>query len=259
MQEYIDINSDVGESFGAYKIGEDEKVFKYITSANIACGFHGGDPCVMRHTVGLAKRLGVGVGVHPGLPDLLGFGRRKMDVTPQEAADYTTYQIGALQAFAKAAGMSCGHIKFHGSFFTALVAKDKKLADAVVEAILKVNKDLILVSRPGTLLDESARRFGLRYAPEWAVDRARHSDGEPVSRREPNAVTTDPLGVADRVEMIMKEGKMKAVDGKDINIGPFSSFCIHGDNPNALEILNAVRAKLDEIGVNVRPLKEFFD
>jgi len=259
MQEYIDINSDVGESFGAYKIGEDEEVFKHITSANIACGFHAGDPSVMRYSVSLAKKHGIGVGAHPGLPDLLGFGRRKMDITPKEAADYTTYQIGALQAFAKAEGMSCGHIKFHGSFFTALVTKDKKLADAVVEAILKVDKDLILISRPGTELDESARRLGLRHAPELAVDRARHSDGEPVSRREPNAVTTNALEVADRVERIMKEGKMKAVDGKDISMGPFSSFCIHGDNPNALEVLRMVRARLDEIGVKIRPLKEFFD
>jgi len=258
MQKYIDINSDVAESFGAYKMGDDEEVFKYITSANLACGFHAGDPSVMRYSVLLAKKLDVAVGAHPGLPDLWGFGRRKLDITPKEAADYTTYQIGALQAFAKAEGVDLDHVKFHGVFFTSLVAVDRKLADAVVEAILKINTDLILIGRSSSELEESAKRLGLRHAAELAIDRARQSNGVAVSRREANAVTTDPIEVADRAEMIMKEGKMKAIDGKYISIGPISSFSVHGDNPKALEILKLVRGKLDSIGVKVRRLKEFY-
>lgn len=259
MQEYIDINSDVGESFGAYKIGDDEEVFKHITSANIACGFHAGDPSVMRATVLLAKQYGVGVGVHPGLPDLLGFGRRKVDITLKEAADYTTYQIGALQAVAAAEGMPLSHIKFHGAFSTHLITKDQKLADAVIEAVAKVDKDLILLIRPGTPLDESCKRFGIRRAAEYAVDRAKLATGESVPRREPNAVTTDPEEVADRVASILQHGKMKAIDGTEITVGPFASFCVHGDNPKALPILDAIKKRLDSIGVQVRPLKEFFD
>ena len=258
MQEYIDINSDVGESFGAYTMGNDEQIFKQITSANIACGFHGGDPSVIRDTVLLAKRHGVSVGAHPGYPDLLGFGRRKIDITPKEAADYTTYQIGALQAFAASEDVPFGHVKFHGSFFSHALTKDRKISDAVVEAILKVDRDLILVARPGTELGESARSLGLRHAPELAIDRARHSNGEPISRREPNAVTTDPLEAADRVESIIKEGKMRAVDGKDYHVEPFSSFCVHGDNPNAMAVLSEIRKRLTDIGVKIKPLKEFF-
>lgn len=256
MQKYIDINSDAGESFGAYRIGNDEEVFKYITSATIACGFHAGDPSIMRYSVLLAKKHGVGIGPHPGLPDLLGFGRRMIDITPKEAADYTVYQIGALQAFAKAEDMYLSHVKFHG-FFYELLAKDKKLADPAVEAILKVDENLILFARPGTELEQSAKRMGLKCAHELAIDRARRSDGGAVSRREPNAVTTDPLEVADRAKMIIKEGKLRAIDGKEINVGTFDSFCVHGDNPNALEILRTLNARLAEIGVKVKSLKDF--
>ena len=258
MEEYIDINSDVGESFGAYKIGNDEEVFKYITSANIACGVHAGDPAVMRSSVLLAKECGIGVGAHPGLPDLLGFGRRKMDITPKEAADYTTYQIGALQAFAKSEDVPLGYLKFHGAFALYVIQRDEKIAQAVVEAVLKIDENLVLLGRPGTALDEIVKASGLRHAHEFSIDRAKLPNAEPISRKHPKAITTDPEEVADRAERILKERKMTAVDGTDIDVGPFASFCVHGDNPNALEILKVLRKRFTDIGVKLRHFKEFF-
>lgn len=258
MQQSIDINSDVGESFGAYKIGNDDEVFKYISSANIACGVHAGDPSVMRYSILLAKKYGIGVGAHPGLPDLLGFGRRKMDITPKEAADYTTYQIGAIQAFAKAEDVPVTYVKFHGAFALYIVQRDEAIAKSVLEAMLKIDENLILLARPGTAMDQWVKSLGVKHAHEFSIDRGKLPNADPVSRKHPKAISTDPEEVADRVEKILKEGKMTAIDGTEIDVGPFASFCVHGDNPNAVAVLRAVRERLDAIGAKVKHFKEFF-
>ena len=203
----IDINCDMGESFGAYKLGLDEEVIKYITSANIACGYHAGDPLVMERTVSLAKNYGVSVGAHPGFPDLMGFGRRNIDATLAEIKGYVTYQIGALQAFAKAQGLKVEHVKPHGALYLMAV-EDEKISEAVVEAIKNVDKDLIfieLAGAKGEKMTKIGESIGLRVDYEDFPDRAYTPEGTLVSRRKPGAVIKDPDVVAQRALKMAKE------------------------------------------------------
>jgi UPF0271 protein len=254
----IDLNSDVGESFGAYKLGLDEEVIPHLTSANIACGFHGGDPAVMRKTVSLAKRYGVEVGAHPGFPDLIGFGRRNMDATLEEIQDYVVYQTGALQAFAISQGLKLQHMKAHGALYNMAVA-NPKIWEAMAEAICRVDKEIILValasSNNESLLD-MGKRYGIRIAFEAFPDRAYREDGSLVPRREKGAVIGDHEIVAQRALKMALEGKVIAIDGTEIDLWA-DTLCVHGDNPAAVQMVKKIREELKKSGVNVISMKWF--
>ena len=254
----IDMNSDVGESFGVYKLGFDEEVIPNITSANIACGFHAGDPGVMRKTVTMAKQFGVEVGAHPGFPDLMGFGRRNVDATFEEIQDYVVYQTGALQAFALSQGLKLQHVKAHGSLYNMAVA-NSKIWDAMAEAVAKVDREIILVvlasSKRDSLL-EIGKRYGLRIAFEAFPDRAYTKEGSLVSRREKGAVLHDHEIVAQRALKMALEGKVVAIDGTEIELKA-DTLCVHGDNPAAVEMVKRIRQELKNAGVTVIPMKWF--
>ncbi|NJE47803.1 LamB/YcsF family protein [Thermococcus sp. GR7] len=251
----VDLNSDLGESFGRYKLGLDEEVMKYITSANVATGWHAGDPLVMRKTVRLAKEKGVAVGAHPGYPDLLGFGRRYMKLTPEEARNYILYQIGALHAFTKAEGMELQHVKPHGALYNALV-KDEELAKAVIEGITDFDRRIIFVMLSGSRPAEIAEEMGLKVAHEVFADRAYNPDGTLVPRGKPGAVIHDKELIAERVVSMVKDGGVKAINGEWIELRA-DTICVHGDNPKAVEIAAYIRRVLEDEGINVVPMGEF--
>ena len=248
----IDLNSDMGESFGAYKIGGDEEIIKYVTTANVACGWHAGDPMVMEKTVALAKEFGTAVGAHPGFPDLMGFGRRNMAVTPEEAKAYVKYQLGALQAFAKAHGVKIQHVKPHGALYN-MAAVDEKLAKAMCEAVYEVDKDIIFMGLAGSKMITAAEEIGLKAASEVFADRAYNDDGTLVSRKLPGAVIKDKELAIKRVVRMVKEGKVESINGKDIDIKA-DSICVHGDNPKALEFVKNIRETLEKEGVTISNL-----
>jgi len=254
----IDLNSDVGESFGSYRLGMDEDVIPLVSSANIACGFHAGDPAVMRQTVALARKHGVGLGAHPGLPDLVGFGRRNMDVTLEEIKDFVTYQIGALQAFAGLQGARLQHVKPHGALYNMAV-KNLAIWDAVAEVMARLDERLILFVLAGsdrTELEAVGRRRGIRIAFEFFADRAYNTDGSLVSRKLPGAVIHDNDVVAAKVLKLVKEGKVKTIEGSEIGLKA-ETICVHGDNPKALALVMKIRETLDAAGVAVKPAAAF--
>ena len=254
----IDLNSDVGESFGNYKLGLDEEVIPLISSANIACGFHAGDPTVMRHTIAIAKKNGVAIGAHPGFPDLIGFGRRNLDASLAEIRDYVTYQIGALQAFAAAAGMVLQHVKPHGALYNMAV-KDSAIWDAVAEAIAAVNARLILYVLAGMdreNLKAIGAKHGLRIAFEFFGDRAYNPDGSLVSRKEPGAVIHDGDIVAEKIVKMVKEGRVVCIDGTEIDMAA-DTICVHGDNPAALSLVQKIRTTLQASGVDIAAPETF--
>lgn len=255
MQKFVDLNSDVGESFGTYKLGLDEEVLKYVSSANIACGWHAGDPMVMRKTVEFALKNGVGAGAHPGFPDLLGFGRRNMVVSPDEAKQYTIYQIGALYGFVKALGGSMQHVKPHGAFYN-MAAKDGKLAKAIIEGIWEVDKNLIVLGLAGSEMVKAAKERGLKVANEVFADRAYNPDGTLVPRSLPGSMIHDKDLAIKRVVRMVTEGKVTAITGEDIDIQA-DSICVHGDNPEAVGFVKSIREALASAGVDVKPLYEF--
>jgi UPF0271 protein len=254
----IDMNSDVGESFGAYKIGFDEEAIPYITSANIACGFHAGDPAVMRKTVSLAKQYGVEVGAHPGFPDLIGFGRRNIDASLEEIQDYVVYQTGALQAFAISQGLRLQHMKAHGSLYN-MAAANPRIWEAMAEAVAKVDREIILVilasSKREPLL-EIGRRYGIRIAFEAFPDRAYRNDGSLVPRKEKGAVIEDHEFVAKRALKMALEQKVIAIDGTEIELRA-DTLCVHGDNPSAVQMVKKIREDLKASGVEVTAMKKF--
>jgi 5-oxoprolinase (ATP-hydrolysing) subunit A len=256
----IDLNSDVGESFGNYKLGLDEDVIPLISSANIACGYHAGDPAVMRQTVALARKHGVGLGAHPGLPDLVGFGRRNMDVTLQEIRDFVTYQIGALQAVAALQGSRLQHVKPHGALYNMAV-KAPEIWDAVAEVMAKLDERLILFVLAGPDrqdLQAIGRRRGIRIAFEFFADRAYNSDGTLVPRKLPGAVIHDNVVVAAKVVKLVKEGQVKTIDGSEIELQA-ETICVHGDNPKAVALVKKIRETLDAAGVAVQPAATFIE
>ena len=251
----IDLNCDMGESFGAYKIGLDEEVIKHITSANIACGWHAGDPMVMDKTVKMAVEHGVGIGAHPGYPDLLGFGRRNMDCLPDEIRNYITYQIGALQAFCVVHGTKLSHVKPHGNLYNTAV-ENESVARAIAEAVVSVSPDLIYVALAGAggeTVSRIGKALGLKVAYEAFADRAYTPEGTLVSRRQPGAVIKDREKVAERVLMMAKEGKVIAVDGTEIPLAA-QTICVHGDTPGAVDLIKAIRERLEAEGIEVRPM-----
>jgi len=254
----IDLNSDVGESFGTYTLGLDAEVIPHISSANIACGYHAGDPAVMRKTVALAKANGVALGAHPGLPDLVGFGRRNMDVTLQEIKDFVTVQIGALQAVAALQGARLHHVKPHGALYTMAV-KTPAIWDAVAEVMAALDPRLILFVLAGSDrkdLEDIGRRHGIRIAFEFFADRAYNLDGSLVSRKLPGAVIHDNDVVATKVLKLVKEGKVKTIAGPEIDLKA-ETICVHGDNPKALALVQKIREILRTAGVAVKPPADF--
>ncbi|NPA97153.1 MAG: LamB/YcsF family protein [Crenarchaeota archaeon] len=255
MPLYVDLNSDSGESFGRWKLGNEEELFKYITSASIACGFHAGDPSVMRRTVRLAKERGVAVGAHPGLPDLMGFGRRFMEVSPQDLENYVIYQIGALHAIARAEGMELQHVKPHGAMYNAAWTR-RDYAEAIVRAIKAFDPKLILVAPYGSEMHRAAEEMGIAVAFEAFADRNYRSDGRLVPRSHPEALVRSIDEAIERAIRMVSEGRVKTVDGKDIEIR-VHTICIHGDSPNAVEMAKRLRARLEEAGIRVAPLREF--
>lgn len=254
LEKIVDLNADVGESFGRYKLGLDEEVLKYVSSANIACGLHAGDPLVMENAVALAVKGGVCVGAHPGYPDLQGFGRRKMVMSPAEIKAYVIYQVGALSAFARTAGTKLSHVKPHGAMYN-MAARDPALALALAEAVKAVDPDLVLLALAGSEMVRAARSIGLKVAQEVFADRAYNSDSTLVRRGEPGAVLHDPDTVVPRVVRMAVEGRVRAVSGEDIPIRA-DSICVHGDNPRAIELLKTMRSALEKEGVAIRPLAE---
>jgi UPF0271 protein len=251
----IDLNCDMGESFGAYKLGMDAEVIKHITSANIACGWHAGDPMVMSRTVKMAVDNGVGVGSHPGFPDLLGFGRRNMDCTPDEIRNYIIYQIGALSGFCAAHGVKMQHVKPHGNLYLTAV-ENEGVATAIAEAIVAVDPSLryvALAGSKGALMTKIGEKVGLKVVYEAFPDRAYTVDGNLVSRRTPGAVISDPHHVAERALKMAKEGKVTAIDGTEIDLHA-ETLCVHGDNPTAVELVKNIRALLNAEGVTVKPM-----
>lgn len=253
--EKIDLNCDMGESFGAYKLGMDDAVIQFISSANIACAWHAGDPSVMNHTVAIAVDNGVGVGAHPGYPDLLGFGRRNMDCTMGELRNYVIYQIGALQAFCNAHETKMQHVKPHGALYLTAV-ENEDVARVVAEAIVSVNPDLLYVALAGAkgeLMTRIGQEVGLRVVYEAFPDRAYSPEGTLVSRRQPGAVIKEPQAVSERALRMVKEGVVIAVDGSTIPLEA-QTLCVHGDNPKAVDLVRSIRETLEADGVAVIPM-----
>jgi UPF0271 protein len=252
MTSRVDINCDMGESFGAYRIGADDEVFPFITSANIACGYHGGDPTVMRTTITKAAKHGVAIGAHPGFQDLIGFGRRNMDVTPDDAYDLVVYQVGALFGFARAAGVPMQHVKAHGALYN-MAAASPLLAGAIARAVRDVDASLILFGLPGSHLVSEGERAGLRTACEVFADRNYMSDGSLVSRRRDDAYVRDADEAVQRAIRMAREGKVRSVDGNDIAIR-VDTICIHGDGAHPAEFARRLRGGFEAEGIAVRPL-----
>ena len=253
----VDLNSDLGESFGRYTLGMDDRVIPLITSANVACGYHASDPVVMEKTIAMAKSAGIRVGAHPGFPDLMGFGRRNMNVTPAEAKAYTMYQLGALDGFCRGAGIRMQHVKPHGALYN-MAAKDYKLATGICEAIKAFDDSLIVMALSGGELVRAARDMGLRTALEVFADRAYEEDGTLVDRRKEGAMITDENEAIERVIRMIKEKKVKAVTGKDIPIQA-DSVCVHGDGEKALAFVQKIREEMQKEGIKICSLDEIID
>ena len=249
----VDLNCDLGESFGAYTMGMDAEVIPKVTSVNVACGYHAGDPLIMEKTVALAKQHGAAIGAHPGFPDLMGFGRCQMVVTPEEAGAYVKYQVGALMAFAKGHGLRLQHVKPHGALYN-MAAKDEKLAEGICKAIYSIDPELIFMGLAGSVMLEAAERIGLKTASEVFADRAYNDDGSLVARSKPGAVIHDPEAAVARAVKMAKEGKVISINGKEIDIRA-DSICVHGDNPKAIETVIKLRNALIEQGVEVKSLR----
>lgn len=249
----VDINCDMGESFGLYTQGNDEEMMKYITSANIACGFHAGDPHVMRQTIELAKKYDVGIGVHPGFPDLLGFGRRALACTPAEIKDFITYQMGALREFANAYDVKIQHCKPHGALFMQAM-EDKQVARAILEAIQVVDPETIVFAVNNSEMLEEANKMGIPVAKEGYADREHTADGSLILTRQ-SAPIEDYDKMADRVVRMVKEQKVLTYDGEEAAIEAHT-ICIHGDTPGAPYLAKAIVDALLKESVEILPIKQ---
>ncbi|HVJ52604.1 MAG TPA: 5-oxoprolinase subunit PxpA [Aliidongia sp.] len=256
MARMIDLNADCGESFGAWPMGNDEAVLGLVTSANIACGFHAGDPQVMAATCALAKRNGVSIGAHPGLPDLQGFGRRPMPMSEAEIETMVAYQVGALMAIAARAGTFVAHVKAHGALYN-MAERDPAVAGAIARSVKAVDRSLILIAGTGSPLVDAAEAAGLRFATEGFPDRAYNEDGTLVSRKQPGAVVHDPAVAAAQAVRMVLEGRILTVGGKLIERS-VQTLCIHGDEPTAAKVAGAVRSALTAAGVDIAPLPKIF-
>jgi UPF0271 protein len=256
MQKFIDLNCDMGESFGRWKLGADEEIMPFITSANVACGFHAADPHVMRKTVALALKHKVAIGAHPGLPDLMGFGRRVMDVTPDEVKDYICYQTGALREFVRVAGSELQHVKPHGILYNMMEKSDELAAGAGEAVTASGGIELILMAAASTSFDRAVRKMGVRVASEGFADRAYTVDGRLASRKIAGSLITDPKRAAAQAVKMATEGKVTTIDDVEIDIS-VQSICCHGDTPGSDTIVRTVREALDKAGCVVKPLREW--
>lgn len=249
----IDFNCDMGESFGVYQMGADEALLELVSSANIACGFHAGDPSIMRKTVQMALHKGVAIGAHPGLPDLAGFGRRRMDISPQEAYDMVVYQVGALWGVVRAEGGMLRHVKPHGALYN-MAAANFGIAEAIAEAVYKLDPSLFLFGLAGSEMIRAGEKAGLRTVQEVFADRNYQGDGTLTPRREANALITDWQQAADRVVRMVKEGKVASREGIDVIIKA-ETVCIHGDGSNALALARKIREVLQAAGIDIRAVE----
>jgi len=247
----IDINSDLGESFGAWTMGDDAAMLDIVSSANVACGFHAGDPAGILRTLKAAGRRGVAIGAHVGYRDLAGFGRRNMDPSSEELVGDVIYQIGALKGLAAAAGTTVTYVKPHGALYNT-IARDERQASDVITAIRSVDSGLVLMALAGSPLIAQARAAGLTVVAEAFADRAYTADGQLVSRREKGAVLHDPQQIARRIVRMVKDGVIRSIDGGDVAIDA-QSVCVHGDSPDAVAIARHLRAGLEEAGLSVQP------
>lgn len=249
MQKRIDLNSDLGESFGSYVMGMDEKILEVITSANIACGFHAGDPDVMEKTVKMALKNQVAIGAHPGFPDLVGFGRRTMGVTAKEVYTMMVYQIGALDAFVRAEGGKMQHVKPHGALYN-MAAKDGNLAEAIAESLYKVNPELILFGLAGSEMIRAARKIGLQVAEEVFADRTYQNDGSLTPRAQANSMITDEEKSIQQVLKMVEEKKVIATDGNEVTLQA-DTICVHGDGEHALLFSKKIKEVLEASGAQI--------
>jgi UPF0271 protein len=245
----VDLNCDFGESFGIYRLGEEKEILQYVTSVNIACGFHAGDPIVMRKTVRMALEQKVAIGAHPGFPDLLGFGRRNIAVTPEEAYAYVVYQIGALSAFVKAEGGTLTHVKPHGALYN-MAAKNAVLAEAIAQAVYDVDPTLVLYGLAGSELIRAGKKIGLRTASEVFADRTYQQDGSLTPRSDPRALIVDEHEAVQQVLTMLKEKRVRSLQGIDVPIEA-ETVCIHGDGKKAVLFAKRLYEALQKEGVNV--------
>jgi UPF0271 protein len=250
MRTVIDLNCDMGESFGAWSMGADAAVLQYVSSANVACGFHAGDPPIMRRTVAGALERGVAVGAHPAFQDLHGFGRRAMQVAPEEAYALVLYQVGALSGFCRALGGQLSHVKPHGALYNT-AAKDALLADAIARAVRDFDPRLILFGLAGSELVRAGRKLGLATANEVFADRTYQADGTLTPRNRPGAMIRDVSAALAQVESIICHGRVLALDGTEVAIEA-DTVCIHGDEPDAAQFARELRVLLRQLGVAVR-------
>lgn len=246
----IDLNCDLGESYGPYKLGLDEEIVPLVTSANIACGFHAGDPGTMHRTIQLALKHGTAIGAHPGLPDLAGFGRRNLDITPQEAFDMVVYQVGALYGFVKAEGVVMQHVKPHGALYN-MAERDSSLAEAIAEGVYRVEPGLILFGLAGGKLVKAGQKLGLQTAEEVFADRTYLKDGNLVPRTQPGALITDPIQAVRQVIGMVKEGKVQTLEGGELSVKA-DTVCLHGDGAKALEFVCLICQELKAAGIMVQ-------
>ena len=246
----IDLNADLGEGFGVWQLGDDDAMLGIVTSANVACGFHAGDPAGLLRVCRSAAERGVRIGAQVSYRDLAGFGRRFIDIAAEDLVADVVYQIGALQAIAAASGTTVSYVKPHGALYNTIVT-DREQAAAVVEAVHLVDATLPVLGMAGSALFEEANRRGLRTVAEAFADRAYRPDGRLVSRREPGAVLQDPAAIAERVATMVTSGQVTAIDGSRIKVS-VESVCVHGDSPGAVQIATAVRDRLKAAGADVR-------
>lgn len=251
MTKSIDLNADMGESFGPWSMGNDAALLDIVSSANIACGFHAGDPDTMAKTMAMAADKGVGIGAHPGFHDLQGFGRRRIKLSDQELANLVTYQLGAAQAMATRVGSRVRHLKLHGAL-SNMASEDAHMARVCYEAALSVQPDLIIMVLSGTVMEQVAKDLGCAYAGEIFADRGYNSDATLITRGTPGAVITDPALAADRILSMLNRGGIVAHDGMLIPCR-IDTICLHGDGPSAVPMAQALRQHLENAGYDIRP------
>lgn len=248
----VDLNSDMGESFGAYTIGGDDEIIKYVTSANVACGWHAGDPMVMAKVVKMAKDKNVVVGAHPGYPDLMGFGRRQMNLSSEEVKNYMKYQIGALMAFTQSEGMKLHHVAPHGALGN-LCQSDREVSKAICEAVFEIDPNLIIYYCAGAFLGEEAEKMGLKTAAEIFADRAYMDDLSLVPRKMEGSMITDEEIAIERCVRMIKEGKVISINGKELDIKG-DTLCVHGDGPKALAFVKRIRERFEQEGIVIQSM-----
>lgn len=251
---YVDLNCDMGESFGTYKLGYDEEAMPYVTSINVACGFHASDPLNMLKTIELAKKFGVAVGAHPSYPDLVGFGRRNMDLTAEEIKADLFYQIGALDGICRIYGVKLQHVKVHGALYNT-AGKNLKTAIAIAEAIKAYDPNLFMLCLANSMMVEAAKQVGTKYVEESFADRAYMSDGSLAPRNQKGAVIHDVAEVVERVLVMARDKTVKTIDGQEITLAA-QTICVHGDTNGALEMIKSIRKKLEEAGLEFKAFGE---